>query len=115
MYWYLNSLHFLLWFTIQHCKYLDQRFLNFFEVGTTFMSQNSSADHLTLVPFESKYIIFLAYFNTSKWKTIAMCNFQTLRFSAIVWYAVHLNFIFSSVFFEGPQSRPRGPLVVRGP
>jgi hypothetical protein len=32
-----------------------------------------------------------------------MCNFQTLRFSAIVWYAIHLNWIFSSVFFEGPQ------------
>jgi hypothetical protein len=40
-------------------------FLKLFEVGTTFISQNSSADHLTLVPFESKFIIFLAYFNTS--------------------------------------------------
>jgi hypothetical protein len=29
---------------------LEQRFSNFSEVGTTFISQNSSADHLTLVP-----------------------------------------------------------------
>jgi hypothetical protein len=63
---------------------VEQRFSNFFEVGTTFISQNSSVDHFTLVPFESKFIIFLAYFNTSKLKTIAMCNFQILRFSAIV-------------------------------
>jgi hypothetical protein len=45
--------------------HLWQRFSNFFEVGTTFISQNSSADRLTLVPFESKCIIFLAYFNSS--------------------------------------------------
>jgi hypothetical protein len=37
---------------------LEQRFSNFFEVGTTFVSQNSSADHRTLVPFESKFVIF---------------------------------------------------------
>jgi hypothetical protein len=37
---------------------LVQRFSNFFEVGTTFISQNSSADLLTIVPFESKFIIF---------------------------------------------------------
>jgi hypothetical protein len=49
----------------QKFNLLGQRFSNFFEVGTTFLSQNSSADHLTLVPFESKFIIFLAYFNTS--------------------------------------------------
>jgi hypothetical protein len=30
---------------------LGQHFLNFFEVGTTFISQNSSADHLTLTIF----------------------------------------------------------------
>ena len=33
-------------------------FLKRFEVGTTFLSQNRSADHLTLVTFESKFIIF---------------------------------------------------------
>jgi hypothetical protein len=82
---------------------LEQRSSNFFEVGTTFISQNSSADHLTLVHFESKFIIFFSIFNTNKRKSIAMCNFQILRFSATVWYAIHLNFIFSSVFFEGPQ------------
>ena len=53
----------------QCCHYLSnalvQHFSNFFEVGTTFLSRNSSADHLTLVPFESKFIIFVAYFNTS--------------------------------------------------
>jgi hypothetical protein len=37
---------------------LEQRFSNFFELGTTFISQNNSADHLTLVPFESKFIIY---------------------------------------------------------
>ena len=40
---------------------LMQHFSNFFEVGTTYLSQNSSADHLTPVPFESKFIIFIAY------------------------------------------------------
>jgi hypothetical protein len=40
---------------------LEQRFSNIFAVGTTFISQNSSADHLTLLPFERKFIIFLAY------------------------------------------------------
>jgi hypothetical protein len=42
------------------CITISQRFSNVFEVGTTFISQNSSADHLTLVPFEIKFIIFLA-------------------------------------------------------
>jgi hypothetical protein len=50
------------WFTSDP---LGQRFSNFFEVGTTFISQNNSADHLTLVPFKSKFLIILAYFNTS--------------------------------------------------
>ena len=39
----------------------------FFEVGTTSLSQNSSADHLTLALFESN---FVAYFNTS----VFVCN-----------------------------------------
>ena len=38
-------------------------FLKFFEVGTSFLSQKSFADHLTLVPFGSKIIISVAYFN----------------------------------------------------
>ena len=41
---------------------LDQCFSNFFEVWNTFLSQNSSADHLTLVPFERKFVNFVAYF-----------------------------------------------------
>ena len=103
---------------------LRQRFSNFFEVGTTFLSQNSSlllfpskvnlsilipvylytichvhtgecttcfsenssTDHLTLVPFQSKFISFVAYFNTSiliynllrsiivQYVTISMCR-----------------------------------------
>jgi hypothetical protein len=44
--------------TLSVPHYLDQRFSNFFEVGTTFISQNISVDRLTLVPFESKFIIF---------------------------------------------------------
>jgi hypothetical protein len=35
-----------------HAVGLHQRFSMFFEVGTTVISQNSSADHLTLVRFE---------------------------------------------------------------
>ena len=41
------------------------RFSNFFEVRITFISENTSADHLTLGPFQSKFINFVAYFNTS--------------------------------------------------
>lgn len=35
---------------------------------------------------------------------IAMCNFQTVKFSAIM-YLIHLNFIYSSVFFEGAHGQ----------
>ena len=34
-------------------------------MGTTFISQNNSTDHLTFAPFESKLIIFLEEFNSS--------------------------------------------------
>ena len=43
---------------------MNQHSSNFFEVGTTFLSQDNSADHLTLIPFESKFINFVAYVNT---------------------------------------------------
>ena len=33
---------------------LGQRLSNFFELGTPFKIENSSADHLTLVPFEGR-------------------------------------------------------------
>jgi hypothetical protein len=29
----------------------------FFEVGTTFISRNTSADHFTLFPLQSKFVI----------------------------------------------------------
>ena len=45
---------------------LALRFSNFFEVGTTCLSQNSSADHLILVRFISKFINFVAYFSTRR-------------------------------------------------
>ena len=48
---------------------LEQRFSNFFEVRTTFIGENSSAEHLTLVSFENKFINFVAYFNTSIFRT----------------------------------------------
>jgi hypothetical protein len=34
---------------------LGQRLSHFLEVGTIFISQNTSADHLTLFPFQSLY------------------------------------------------------------
>ena len=37
---------------------LNQGFSNFFDVGITFSSQNSSADHLILVSFQDKINIF---------------------------------------------------------
>ena len=43
-----------------------------FEVGTTILSQNNSADH-TLVSFERKRIVSVAYFNTSI--GLLTCNF----------------------------------------
>ena len=53
-----------------------------------------------------RVITFIKYqYWEKKWKAIATCHFQTLRFSAIVWYAIHLNFNFSSVFSEGPQGQ----------
>jgi hypothetical protein len=56
---------------------LRQRFPNFFQVGTTFISQNVLRTTLLLSPFESKL-------------------FKIFNYS--VWYAVHVNLIFS-VFF----------------
>ena len=47
-------------------RFSNTEFLElFFKMRTTFLSQNSSADHLSLVPFESKFINFVAYFKTS--------------------------------------------------
>ena len=34
-------------------------------MGTTFLIPYSSADHLSLVPFENKFINFVTYFNNS--------------------------------------------------
>ena len=52
-----KGIHFLCF----DCNYLrGQRFSNFFEVGTSYLSQNTSADHLTLVPCERK-VIFIPY------------------------------------------------------
>jgi hypothetical protein len=64
---------------------LGQCFSNFFQVGTTFISQNVLRATL-LVPFKSKL-------------------FEILNYS--VWYAIHVNFIFS-VFF-GLMFNLRGP------
>ena len=47
-----------------------QRFSNFLKMGNAALSHKNSADHLILVPFESKFIILVAYFNTS----IVVCN-----------------------------------------
>ena len=39
-----------------------------------------------------------------------MCHFQTLRFSAIVWYAIQLNFNLFLHFLKDHKCRPQGPL-----
>ena len=64
-----------------------QRFSNFFEVGTSFLSQNTSADHLTLVLFDSKFIIFVAQINTS----ILICNLARSIISARRTVRDHFN------------------------
>ena len=75
---------------------LTHRYLNFLEVGSTFIHQKCSVDHLNLVPFESKFIIFSVYFNTSllvgkKWKIIAiyiifkLWDFQLLCDTQFIW------------------------------
>jgi hypothetical protein len=64
---------------------LEQRFSNFFQVGTTFTSQDVLRTTL-LAPFESKL-------------------FKILNYS--VWYAIHVDFIFS--FFYGLMFNLRGP------
>ena len=44
-----------------------------------------------------------------------MCHFQTLKFLAIVGYAILLNFNFSSVcILKHLKGRSRGPQMVRG-
>jgi hypothetical protein len=63
---------------------LDQRFPNFFQVGTTFISQNVLRTTPTLVPFESKL-------------------FKILNYS--VWYAIHVNFIFFCLLWTNVQSK----------
>ena len=40
-----------------------------------------------------------------KSKAIAMCHFQILTFSYIVWYTIHWNFNVSSQIFYGPQGQ----------
>jgi hypothetical protein len=70
-------------------------FLKLFSSGDHFYYSECSTDHPTLVPLESKL-------------------FEILNYS--VWYAVHVNFIFS-VFFglKDHKGRTRWQLVVRGP
>jgi hypothetical protein len=63
---------------------VDQRFPNFFQVGTTFISQNVLQTPPTLVLFESKM-------------------FKILNYS--VWYAIHVNFIFPVFFWTNVQSK----------
>ena len=46
-----------------------QRFSNFLE-GGSLLREKGSTNHLTLVPFESKFVNFVAYFNT----IIFTCN-----------------------------------------
>ena len=55
----------------------------YFEVGTTFLSQNSSTEHLTLVPYESKFINFVAYFNTSVLKCNLACSIIGVRHTVL--------------------------------
>jgi hypothetical protein len=59
-------------------------FPNFFQVGTTFISQNVLRTTLLLVPLESKL-------------------FDILNYS--VWYAIHVNLIFFCLFWTNVQSK----------
>jgi hypothetical protein len=76
---------------------LQQRFPNFFQVGTTFISQNVLRTALLLSPLKANCLKILNY---------------------SVWYAIHVNFIFS-VFFglmfnlRGPQGQ--NPWTTCGP
>ena len=54
-------------------------FLNFLKWGPLFR-QVSSTEHLTLVPFESKFINFVAYFNTSTVYLYAMWHVLLLAY-----------------------------------
>jgi hypothetical protein len=60
---------------------LQQRFPNFFQVGTTFISQNVLRTTLLLSPL----------------------LFEILNYS--VWYAIHVNFIFSVFFWTNVQPK----------
>jgi hypothetical protein len=76
---------------------LDQRFSNFFSSGDHFYRSECSTDHPSLVPLESKL-------------------FEILNYS--VWYAIHVNFIFSLFFglmfnLRGPQGQ--NPRTTCGP
>jgi hypothetical protein len=70
---------------------LHQRFPNFFQVGTTFISQNVQRTTLLLSPLKA---------NISPWPLHQILNYS-------VWYTIHVNFIFS-VFF-GLMFNLRGP------
>jgi hypothetical protein len=70
--------------TVERCNTLDQRFSNFFQVGTTFISQNVLRTTLLLSPLKAKL-------------------FEILNYS--VWYAIHVNFIFSVFFWTNVQSK----------
>ena len=127
------------------CNTLVQRFSNFFQVGTTFISQNVLRTTLilglsnSLGPKQcSKHVFatenpsFVAesrvdrvvnFIKCQSWERKfkdACCNFQTLFEILIysVWYAIHVNFIFS-VFFglmfnlKGPQGQ--NPRTTCGP
>ena len=56
-------MHGLPYVNLTFCMNNYYNYRNIFEVGTTFLSQISYADQLTIVPFRSKFIIFVAYFN----------------------------------------------------
>ena len=57
-------------FTPFNQQHVEQRFSNFLELRTTFLSQNSSQTTLLLFPSKAN-IIFVEYFNTS---ILMICN-----------------------------------------
>ena len=73
--------------------------------------QNNTADHLTLVPFKSKFIIFVAYFNTSMLicnlaRSIIGCTtYSTWPFQCADWLSAKLlrmSLIHEKVRYLGP-------------
>ena len=64
------------------CPWSRAAFLKLFWNGTIFLSQNSSANKLIVVTFESKFVSFVTYFTTSTVTVYAIWNVLLLVYDA---------------------------------